>query len=272
MHYPRPFFRTPRDRWYVQIDGKQINLGPDKDEAFLPASDLRPFHIAEWVQKHSQWGPTRRRNAIVHLQRPYNWAYKLGYLTDNPIRYIEKPQAKRRENPVAPQDFTTIHSRVKDQRFRDLLIFAWESGCRPQEARHIEPKHVKLEQHRIEIPPAEAKGRKRWRIIRLNEKALEIVKLLVNHTGKLFLNARGKPWKNQAIVCRFQRLKAKLGKNWAAYDFRHGFVQKLLEKGADKTEVAALMGHANAVMISTVYSHMDRADDHLAEVLKRASS
>lgn len=29
-HYPKPFFRAPRGLWYVQIDGKQINLGPAK--------------------------------------------------------------------------------------------------------------------------------------------------------------------------------------------------------------------------------------------------
>ncbi len=33
-HFPKPFYRKPRKLWYVQIDGKQINLGPDKDEAF----------------------------------------------------------------------------------------------------------------------------------------------------------------------------------------------------------------------------------------------
>jgi integrase len=33
-HYPKPFFRAPRGLWYVQIDGKQINLGPDKKAAF----------------------------------------------------------------------------------------------------------------------------------------------------------------------------------------------------------------------------------------------
>ena len=25
--------------------------------------------------------------------------------------------------------------------FRDLLIFLWDTGARPQEARHIEPRH-----------------------------------------------------------------------------------------------------------------------------------
>ena len=36
MHYhiPTPFFRKSRSRWYVQINGRQINLGPDKEEAF----------------------------------------------------------------------------------------------------------------------------------------------------------------------------------------------------------------------------------------------
>lgn len=36
MHYhvPKPFFRKGRNRWYVQLRGKQINLGPDKEEAF----------------------------------------------------------------------------------------------------------------------------------------------------------------------------------------------------------------------------------------------
>ncbi len=33
-HYPKPFFRKNRRLWYVQIDGKQQNLGPDREKAF----------------------------------------------------------------------------------------------------------------------------------------------------------------------------------------------------------------------------------------------
>ena len=33
-HFPKPFFRAKRDRWYVQVDGKHVNLGPDKAGAF----------------------------------------------------------------------------------------------------------------------------------------------------------------------------------------------------------------------------------------------
>jgi integrase len=70
-HYPKPFFRTSRQLWYVQLDGRQINLGRDRDEAFRVYHDLmaRPKPVIQrrdagelmtvlcdafldWVHKH----------------------------------------------------------------------------------------------------------------------------------------------------------------------------------------------------------------------------
>lgn len=39
-HFPKPFWRPQKGRWYVQLDGKHINLGPDKDSAFRRYYDL----------------------------------------------------------------------------------------------------------------------------------------------------------------------------------------------------------------------------------------
>jgi len=33
-HFPKPYFRKSRGLWYVQLDGRQINLGRDRDDAF----------------------------------------------------------------------------------------------------------------------------------------------------------------------------------------------------------------------------------------------
>ena len=33
-HYPKPFFRPARNLWYVQLDGRQFNLGADQATAF----------------------------------------------------------------------------------------------------------------------------------------------------------------------------------------------------------------------------------------------
>lgn len=39
-HYPKPFFRRSRRLWYVQLDGRQMNLGPERDAAFAMYRDL----------------------------------------------------------------------------------------------------------------------------------------------------------------------------------------------------------------------------------------
>ena len=38
--FPKPFFRTARKAWFVQLAGKQINLGPDRDAAFRRYHEL----------------------------------------------------------------------------------------------------------------------------------------------------------------------------------------------------------------------------------------
>ena len=34
MRFPKPFFLTSKDAWYVQLGKRQISLGKDRDEAF----------------------------------------------------------------------------------------------------------------------------------------------------------------------------------------------------------------------------------------------
>src|SRR5262249_11754921 len=187
---------------------------------------------------------------------------------------VPKPTPQRREQVVSPKEWAAIRDRYEDgDPFRDILEFAWETGSRPQEAKRIEARHVELHRHRVVIPPAEAKGKKRWRVIYLTDRAEHIIqrRLAVPPLGALFRNENGRPWTSQAMACRFARLKKRLGVKYAAYSIRHGFCQRLLEDGQDHLTVAALMGHSSGRMVADVYSHMTRADDHLREALKRAS-
>jgi integrase len=211
--------RAPRTYdWYR--DFAQSFLDSLKRPDQIPATELKPFHVIEWVDAHPDWGDTYRRSAIIAIQRPYNWAEELKYIPDSPIKKIKKPTPKRRDNAVTPADFEEIRSRYREgDPFLDLLDFCWNSGCRPQEATLIESRHVKGNQ--IEIPPEEAKGKKRWRIIHLNAAAQAIIQRLVSKypKGKLFRNEDGKPWKRFAVCNRFDRLH-----------LAHG-IQKLKELG-----------------------------------------
>jgi integrase len=220
---PKPFFRKDRGLWYVQVHGKQHNLGREREAAFrryhelmqapkkpvashlvvgiieafldwcskhrarrtyeghrwhlqrfvdqlpnatsMTVEEMKPHHVISWVDAHPKWGQTYRRHAIGSVQRAFFWAEKVGHIDKSPICHIEKPMAARREQIISVREFRLLLATIKGPHFRDLLEFCWETGARPQEARIIQAQHYNRERCRLEIPPAQAKGKKRWRII-----------------------------------------------------------------------------------------------------------
>ena len=67
---------------------------------------------------------------------------------------------------MTPEDYQAILGLLAESDpFRDLFLFVWMTGCRPQEARHIEPRHVELDNERIVFPAIESKGKRSKRII-----------------------------------------------------------------------------------------------------------
>lgn len=68
-HHPMPFFRAPRGLWYVQLDGKQLNLGPDRDEAF------RRYH-ALMGRPHDDPRPVAGESAVAVLDAFLDWCEK----------------------------------------------------------------------------------------------------------------------------------------------------------------------------------------------------
>ena len=265
--------RSPRTlEWYAgHLSAFLVHLGDDRN---LPVSALKPFHVVEWVDGRETWGDTYKRGAIVAVQRCLNWAEEMGHIESHPLKKVKKPPAGRRDNPMMPDDFLVMRAGVREgDPFLDLFLFIWHSGCRPQEARHIELRHVQLDHERVVIPKEEAKGKRYPRTIYLHGPALEIVARLAasRPEGKLFLNARGDAWTKYAVCNRMHRLSKVTGVKKAMYDARHGFCQRMLEKNVNMTVVAELMGHANAQMVSSVYSHMGKATSHLKDALREAN-
>jgi integrase len=292
-HFPKPFFRPKKNRWYVQLGGKQVNLGPDEAGAFrayhtimaergeakpevapppkppeadtvvavielfldwcqnhreqltyqwylertqafarflvpdparpqtkikaglLKVTQLKPFHVQQWVDGHPEWSGSHKRGSTTAVQRAFRWAEKLGHIEKSPILHIEKPQAGRREQVVSAEEFTGLLKRYRhDQSFTDVLEFCWETGCRPQELVLFEARHLDAANGRLVLPPKEAKGKKRFRIVYMTAKALAIVdRLAAAHpSGRLFRNSKGDDWRADAINCRFCRLQATLSR------------------------------------------------------------
>ena len=252
--------------WYLQRCQWFITAVPN-----LTVDQLQPFHVQEWVDSNPGWSDGHIRGCIIAIQRPFRWALRMGYIVRNPLAYLEKPQAGRREQCITQTEYLSILDHIRDESFRDVLETAWESGPRPQELLNVEARHVDLENARWIFPKDEAKGRKRIRIVYLSERALEITRRLADKhsTGPLFLNTRDRPWTPYSVNCRFNKLQKRLGTKYCLYVFRHSFATRMLESGVDALTVSVLMGHSDTTMLGKVYQHLSHNPAHLRDQLKQ---
>lgn len=268
-HFPKPFFKKARRLWYVEINRKQINLGPDREAAFatyhqlmaqprttagptesviliienfldwvyrhrseatyewyrhrlqrfalkypeLTVSELRPFHVEQWVDDYDIT-VTTRHNYFRSIKTCLKWAAKQGYIDASPIASMEVPSPERREVYIPPPEFEQLLTHVGDQSLRDLLIATYHTGCRPQESLRLESRHVELRESRWVFPHNESKGKRSPRVVYLDETASEITnRLLANSKGgHLFRNSRGRPWTKDAVNCAIDRIRVRMGK------------------------------------------------------------
>lgn len=261
--------RAPRScEWYY---GYLKNFLLHPGIADLGATAIKPWHVTEWVDSKTAWGSTYSRGAIVAVQRVWNWGIEQGHLDSTPLARMKKPSAKRREIYMKPEDYQEVLAQIPvTDPFYDFVVFLWTSGCRPQEARAIEPRHVEIDRERIVFPAEESKGKRQKRIIYLQGATLEIItRLLPLHPeGKLFRNKRGDAWTKYSICNRFIRISRKTGKRMFAYAARHGFGTRKLIQGHDHLTVAAIMGHTDGSMLAKIYSHISDDEAHLKKALQ----
>jgi integrase len=204
-----------------------VNRWPD-----LRPDELRPFHVEKWADAFDV-SRTTRRNYLRAVKRCMRWAKQQGYVEDNPIADLEVPSGENREVVIRPEEFERVLTFVRDEGFRELLLVAWETGCRPQEILKVTAGHVDVVNARWVFKKSEAKMKRKVRVIYLSDQALTITKRLMeqNPSGSLFRNSRGRPWTTLAVNCHFKRIRMRIGME-ASQPGR---------EGASATEIAAML-------------------------------
>jgi integrase len=220
------------------------------------------------------WSPSTKNGFGRSVQRAIRWANRQGLIDRNPIDFVEKPGGEAREVVVSPEEYAKLLELAGDQEFRDLLVTAWETGCRAQEIIKVEARHVDLANNRWIFKIKESKGKKRVRTVYLTDKAAEITRRLALKfpTGRLFRNEDGTAWHKDTINSRFTRRKEMMGQKICLTHIRHTFATRMLLAGIDSQTVAQWMGHADTLMISRVYGHLNQSPDHLHDKLRQANA
>jgi integrase len=179
----------------------------------FPVSELKPFHVEQWISAHPSWKKGTARTVWQAVKRIMRWGEKSGRIPHSTVCDYEKPGASRRTVIISPADYEIILSFIRSDEFRCLVTVVWEVGCRPQELLKAEIRHYDVGGKRIVYPPEEAKGGKWPRIVYLTEIAALTVKRLINgrKEGRLFLNQDGQPWTTSSVNCEFVRLQHRMG-------------------------------------------------------------
>ena len=239
--------------------------------------------------RRKPWSAATRKCAITSLTRAFNWAKRNRGLKVSPIEGMEKPTVHRSIVVVPPGEFETLIAAIPTERmsrkdrtkkpfhdpFKDLAIVSYDCGCRPEEIRKIEARHLRPEIQAAVLPKEEAKGKKRARTIFFpTDRSWEIVcRLAAHHTeGPIFRNKHGRPWTASAWNIRLSLLKDAVGRKIKLTEFRKTWITGKILAGTDSHVVAKLSGHASTKMIDEHYSGI--ADNHqfLLEQAKRGLS
>ena len=208
-------------------------------------------------------GSTTQNDAVKIVQRLLNWSVEQDYISVNPVRGMKRPKRQRRDVFYTHDQWKQIRSHANGP-LLDLLDFLYMTGCRPQEARTIEARHVNDDL--VIFPADESKGEREPRVIYMIPEAKAIVCRLAkeNPAGVVFRNSKGTPWTKDTIKCRLTRIAKKVGFRVIAYGARHSWATNaLVDGGVDPISVAHLMGHRDTTMVSRVYSHIAKNPDFL---------
>lgn len=237
----------------------------------LKVSQLKVHHVQAVIDSdYAKRSTTYQNDAITTVKGALFWAMDQGYITVNPIARMKKPPRNVRETFVKAVDWQAVLDAASDLQFRDYLTVAFSSGARPHEMRTMEASY--LDGRRIVFPRLRSKGKKRQRVIYLDELAWKIVERLVVEypTGPIFRNRRGKPWTKDAIKNRFTRLREKLEvPGLCATVLRHSYAHHKLTSGTDSLIVSKLLGHTDGRMLALRYGHLESATDLLSAAARQ---
>lgn len=176
----------------------------------LALEDVKPYHVQDWIDEF-ELSSGSKRNYARSIVRCMNWCEEQGLIDRSPLAHFKKPRGGKRDKVISAEEYAEILAAIRNDAFRDLVIFIWETGARASECLGIEDRHADLLESRIVFPIDEEKMERAPRIIYLNESAKAIIARRMCR-GHIFRNSVGSPWTTNTVNCAFIALQIRMGR------------------------------------------------------------
>lgn len=115
--------------WYLYFF-KAFKAWLAQEGLVLDVSELIPAHITNWLKSEKKWSKSTKNGAVRAIRRAFRWLDEEGHISSYPLKGLKAPPRGRRETIVSPEKFAEILTAIRDQQFKDLLVFIYTTGRR----------------------------------------------------------------------------------------------------------------------------------------------
>jgi integrase len=143
------------------------------DMGDLNANLATPVLIEEWMHR-KEWAASARNTATRIYKRAWRRAEKEGLLRANPMDGMEISPDRLAEVLINADGVLAMFDEIRDPRFRDIITFIHETGCRVGEARKLEARHLSIDGYVATFLGKTTSATGKARRIYMNQRAREI--------------------------------------------------------------------------------------------------
>ncbi len=232
-----------------------------------------PDDLAQWIEAHPQWKASNTKRARCQwVQTCFTWAVKVGRLARNPFAGLVYEEGE----PRGATDDAHLARMMERANLgmRRLLWFQRQTGCRPCELRKVLWEEVDWARGCIVHWKHKTRRKTRKpRLIPLSAEVLDLLRRMLSEggTGEIFRNAKGNPWKKQALVLHWQRLRARAHcpRSATMHGIRHRAATEAIRNGGNIKLVSLGLGHASVTTTERYYCHLTDEVDAVRRELER---
>ena len=181
--------------------------------------------------------PTTRAMTIRVVNSCNHWGHKNG-LIDKPVRLQGGSKWESRHRVLNKDELKLLFDGIKNEDFNAFVRFAYYTGARSGEIRHIQPDNIK-DRYLV------VTGKTGRRIVKLNTQAQEII----NSLDSLW------NYTKSYVSHKFKKEVRRLGIKGARFhDLRRTFGYNLIRQGRPIYEVSKLLGHSSVTTTERHYA------------------
>lgn len=241
----------------------------------MKLADVKHADVDGLHRKLSERAPYQANRMAAVLSKMMNFAVKLGWRADNPVRGLERNHEDRRERYLSPAELAALSAALaehSDQRSADAIRLLVLTGARRGEVLGAEWSQFDLAASTWTKPSSHTKQKRPHRVP-LSAPAVALLTSIRERQGdgERYVFPGDKPGRPLTEIKRSWSAVCKKAKIEGArvHDLRHTFASILVSGGGSLPLIGAMLGHTQA---STTHRYSHLADDPLREAAERVGA